>query len=334
MKCFKTFLTFTVFLIPLMFSSCSEPTNNISSTPSNQNHTDNSSLITYSSEWNTTLLQNQLNNGGFFYDGKTEDIYYCKAETTNEQQSYSLVVRSGTQERKIIDAVAYSIYVTGDTIYYSDDTDILSIQTDGTNKKTISKDVTSDYSARYIYPYQDSLLFLSDDWKIHQIKTDGSDEKVIGTSENVFYYMIYNECIYYAGFSDELSNTNSLRCLNLKTQEDTEIKSKIAGFDILNDTIYSITEDGDVICSDLDGSNQKTLFSDNANSIYATEKGILYFSHNNNNAVFKRFHLDSKKTDTICDTLDLREWSVCGDYLCSYSPYELNGQMYSFKKVF
>ena len=334
--CFLLFIT-------SVFSSCSTETNNVSYIDSSSKM---SALITSSdfnsnanhidpiSKWNTTLLQNHKNNASFFYNDISDEIFYCKDEIVNGKLVHSLMVRSDTDERKIVDTYAQSIYVLDQTIYFSTETGIQSIQTDGSNAKTILT-LSMDTPARYIYPYKDTLFYLSDNWQIHQVNLSDLTQKVLTTSESVFYYMIYNDCIYYAGFLNELRGLScSLRRYDIKTGEDTELVKNISAFDILNDTIYIFDQDGVVSRTNINGKQQEVLFLDKdlyTDSMYVTETGLLYFTMKNDGSrFFNKYNFYSKEHEEIC-SVEVGEWSLCGKYLCSYAPYDPNGETYHFK---
>ena len=309
---------FLILVLSMLFVLCScqgGAEGNISSKI--ETESDKSSL----SKWNTVDFQN-VYYGNFAFDSENDSIIYCKSELKNDKYSYSLMSRKGEYETKIMDGPASSIYVFEGKIYYSDEDCVYSVNLDGTDKKELSE-INSAYC---IMPYKDGFFCRNADFEIHQVLNDGTD-KLIETEQNVIFFMIYNGCLYYCGYEEEISESLNLRCYNIEKKKDKAIAENIVSFDIVSDTIYAVNTDYSIVSMNLDGSNeQEVIKGEVEREIYAKSDGLIYFVQGE----CLKYDFDNKQSKTIAN-VENSAWSLCGDYLCNYSPYsEIE---YSFEKI-
>ena len=128
-----------------------------------------------------------------------------------------------TNEEKIVTAANVQDFIVNDgTIYYTDNVGFLhSINTDGTNIKTLSKDyniIKIQLLKKWIYFYNDKDKCLS------KIKIDGSKVKTVTTFVTNETYNVTNKNIYY------FNETNKQICVtNLNGKKSKAVVSLTAG---------------------------------------------------------------------------------------------------------
>ncbi len=277
-------------------------------------------------QYNTENLQNQTSGGVFSYCSETDEIVYSKVSVSNDNYNYSIVARKGSDERSILEGTASPLTVFGKKLFYYDGENICSVDLSGNNKKIYCK----AQSPLYIYPYGDGI-FYREDFKIKYASANGKISE-IDTEQKILNFAICNGCLYYGGFEDMPSEYSSLRCYNFSDFTDKLIAENITSFEIINGKIYAIEQKYNVISMELDGKNKQTLaVEENPVELYSSKKGLMYVVNQNDTCICKLYNEKSKRFSEIARVKN--SGALCGDYLCSYSPYSLDGIFYTFSKI-
>ena len=276
--------------------------------------------------YNTNNMQNHTSGGVFAYSPKTDEIIYCKSVFSNDDYECSVVARKEDTERVIIKEAASSVTVFDDKIFYYDGASICSVGLDGNGKKSYC----AAQSPLYIYPYGDGV-FYREDFKIKYISYDGKVTQ-ISTEQNVLNFSIYNGRLYYGGFEDVPSQYVTLRCYDLAEHTDKTIAGSVEGFEIVNGKIYAVQEENTVVSMGLDGQEKQTIKKeDNSVELYYSKQGLIYVVCQDGECVCKLYNEKEKSISELTKT-DF-SGALCGDYLCAYSPYSTDGQVYGFAKI-
>lgn len=226
------------------------------------------------SKWNTKYFTNNFFSGKFYYDEQQDTYYYAKMEFRDEIYTYSLIAEKNGVKRVISNEPAWDIYLFEDKLYYTNGEEIISINTDGSNRTVLKK--TDD--AKFIYPYKEDVYYCSNyDWKLHKISSDGTETVIDTGDKQVHYYVIYEDKIYYGGYPDIYLLTN-IYSIDIETHEQKLVFDELTYmFEILNDKIYFISEEDEVVRCNLDGTNREKIVSEGTAKFFVYSDKIIYF---------------------------------------------------------
>lgn len=226
------------------------------------------------SKWTTLNCVNSLYGGYLYYDQQSDTFYYQKAEVKDSDNAFCLVSNKDGVERIISREAAKYIYVLDNKIYFTNGKEIVRINTDGSEREVLTK----AEEAQFIYPYKDDVYYCTNyEAKLHKISPDGTDRIVETGDKLVHYYMIYEDKIYYAGFPD-LSISTNLYSLDIETGEEKLLFDELVyGAEVINDKIYFISENDEMICCNLDGSNRQKLVSGCSLMFFVYSDRLIYF---------------------------------------------------------
>ncbi len=260
------------------------------------------------SKWNTVNFSSNVWGGTFCYDKQNDTYYYQRTEFKNEKYNYAIIAEKDGEKHIISEEAAWYMYFFEGKIYYTNGEEIVSINADGSERKVLAK---TD-SAKLIYPYKEYVYYCSSyDWKLHKISPDGTDRIVETRDMKVHYYMIYEDKIYYAGYP-EISISTNLYSLDIETGEQKLLFDELFyGVEIANDKVYFVSENDEIICCNLDGSNREKLISEGTSTAFVYSDKIIYFPINSIDV--KKFDLKTEESRTIALIDDNVAWYQCND---------------------
>ncbi|MBQ7799097.1 MAG: hypothetical protein IJ370_01255 [Oscillospiraceae bacterium] len=261
-------------------------------------------------KWNTKNTANVVWCSSFCYDDETDTLFYNSTEIKNGKYSYSIVAKKGDEEKVLSKESAGCLYVFENKIYFSNDSQILCMNTDGTGRKVILES-----SGKNILPYWDGVLYINyDDWKIHRIAPDGS-ESILNTQMKVSQFMIYDGIIFYGGFRNELGTMFELRYFDPVTETDGLLFEDVCEFDIANDRFYIKNENNVLSVYGFDLEFVETIAYDVKYHFYAYDDYLMYLTGNiGEDARLVRYDYKTNENKTLY-TSECREF-LCGPYIC------------------
>ncbi len=263
--------------------------------------------------YNTKNFYNVAFGSEFWYDDGTETLYYCDTKYKNDKFTYALVAEKDGKQTVISQESASCIYVFGDKIYFSNDSEIISINKDGSGRTVLGK-----ASAVNIIPYWDGILYRShDDNKIHKITKNGNDI-ALATERKVAQFMLYNGLIYYCGYPETMSTSYELRCFDMETGLDYVVifDEGISHFDIYNDKFFILNENDVLEIIDFNSDVSENVRYNVYENFYPRSDGLYYFTKDTEDTVcLVKYDYETGESKTVYIS-DHSEF-LCGPFICS-----------------